>query len=117
MEFMNEMQGYLRTQVDAYVSELRQAYNQAYEAHMSLLRQHEDLQGRYHQLQAQYERELAMYRSQKESIAQALIQAQCTASNLIAGARLEADQLRQNGSYQVEYAGAPYRNPYAPPSY
>jgi cell division septum initiation protein DivIVA len=112
MEFMSETQGYLRAQVDAYVAELRQSYSQVYEMHMALLRQHEALEARFGQLQAQYERELAMYRTQKESIAQALIQAQCTASNLIAGARLEAEQLRQNAAFQ---GPAHYASPYAPP--
>ena len=74
MEFMTESRGggYNRAQVDAYIRELRQAYQQMYDAHMAVLHQQEDLQMRLHNQQM----ELGACYAQKEAMAQALIQAQ-----------------------------------------
>ena len=74
MEFMTESGGggYHRAQVDAYIGEMRQTYQQMYDAHMALLRQQEDLQMRLHNQQM----ELGACYAQKEAMAQALIQAQ-----------------------------------------
>ena len=134
MEFMNEPGGggYHRAQVDAYIGEMRQAYQQMYDAHMALLHQQEDLQMRLHNQQM----ELGACYAQKEAMAQALIQAQRMAAGYPQQGNMQMppqqmpsqqypmpqQMLSQNPfdpSQQVQppqdAAPEPYRNPYMPP--
>ena len=55
MEFLIEKSGggYQKEQVDAYVRELRQAYQKMYEAYQMAYRQYEALEQRYSALQQQ----------------------------------------------------------------
>jgi len=74
MEFITEsgIGGYHRAQVDAYVGELRHAYQQMYDAHIALQLRHEELHARCDKLQA----ELTAHYALKEAIAQAMARVQ-----------------------------------------
>ena len=87
MEFMAEKNGYNREQVDAYVRQLRQEYQQVFEANKAL------------------KRECDAFALQKDAIAQALIQAEMTAQNIIAQAQAEAGQMRYGGYQPPQQQG------------
>jgi|GEM_PF-6710441 len=137
MEFMTESRGggYSHAQVDAYIGEMRQAYQQMYDAHMALLHQQEDLQMRLHHQQM----ELGACYAQKEAMAQALIQAQRMAAGYPQQGNMQMppqmpqqyptpqqmqqqavpqpmQQMQQQAMPQPQDAAPEsYRNPYMPP--
>ncbi|MDR0531687.1 MAG: DivIVA domain-containing protein [Oscillospiraceae bacterium] len=104
--------GYQREQVDSYVSQLRQTYQQLYDAHAALQKQYDELQTRATATQQEFERDACIYRAQKDAIAQALIQAQFAANAMLTAARDEAEQLRRGLSprqtYQPQTLAYPY---------
>lgn len=118
MEFMLDKkgEGYLKEQVDAYVQELRQTYQQLYEAHQVMVRQYEELEQRMNdqkKKQQQVAEDAALYHKQKDAIAQALIQAQTILSGAQAGGGTQS-QPPQYPGYPQPYP-QPYQQPYPPP--
>jgi len=110
MEFLVDKrgEGYQREQVDAYIRELRQTYQQMYEAHQMMHRQYEDLERRHEEQSKrmrQLEGDAKAYQTQKDAIAGALIQAQQAAQAVLANARAEADRRH--------YPGYPQQQPFA----
>jgi len=123
MEFMTESRGggYHCAQVDAYIGEMRQAYQQMYDAHMALLHQQEDLQMRLHHQQM----ELGACYAQKEAMAQALIQAQRMAAGYPQQGNMQMpsqqypvpqvmQQMTQQMPSQPMQQQMPSQNPFAP---
>ena len=111
MEFMVDKkgEGYLREQVDAYIRELRQTYQQMYEAHQVMRQRYDELERRHDEQlkrQQRLEADAEAYQSQKDAIAQALIQAQMAAQSVLANAQAEADRMHYPGYQQQPYGMA-----------